>query len=493
MKTSKKWPEKYRIFPSTRLLMALLTHIGVVALTNSVYSIGFVLVCMVNSTAVTQNDKALNNSLQLQLNASPCAAQSLHTDNNTHDGPFAWDRMVQSNLMAGVSWGAVILQIPTGWLLDRCGARVVFGSMQVVAMVAALLSPVAASISHWLLFGLRVIQGLFCSAGWVVMAAVCARWSPKFELGIFFPTISLGAQIGYFLSMFTSGMICSSSLGWSAIFYTQAAILALASLLWFLLYRDTPDDVGYISKAEITYIKGYRSYMPIRPEVVTHVQKDRAVPWKTIFCSTAVLAVLIGQTTDTWISYFVAQYLPAYMKEVLLLDMRTNGVLSSLPFLAQIAGRLLAGPVSDKLESVIPSTLNVKLFNTISTGVPVLALVAMALFVSCGQTALAVFLMSTSHFFFAMIVLGCYRSLVLIAPAFSGMICASGQFLGFVTGIALPYVIGEITKHGSPMEWKMALLMSSGISAVGMVVFLVWGTGKEQHWSRSPNVEFGHF
>lgn len=143
-KPNRNIPDKTSLFPSVRIFIAFLTFLGVVALTNSIYSFGFALVCMVNNTAVDNiPDMAGNSSIELYQN-----------------GLFNWDKTVVSNLLAGLSWGAIVFQIPVGCLLDRFGARVLFGIMQAVAMVTTVLTPVAAAKSPWILFVIRILQGM---------------------------------------------------------------------------------------------------------------------------------------------------------------------------------------------------------------------------------------------------------------------------------------------------------------------------------------------
>ena len=114
-------------------------------------------------------------------------------------GTLFWAQGMQDNILAGFSWGAVALQLPAGFLLDRYGAREVLGGMQAVAMLAALLSPSAAKTGPWFYFTIRVAQGVFCSAGWAAVTTVCARWAPTHEMGSFLTISTLGAVSGFCL------------------------------------------------------------------------------------------------------------------------------------------------------------------------------------------------------------------------------------------------------------------------------------------------------
>lgn len=99
--------------------------------------------------------------------------------------------------------------------------------------------------------------------------------------------------------------------------------------------------------------------------------KDSQIPWRSILTSVSVWAVIVSgvskssipvsaptnaqlyyiflQCLGDW-AYFVAMIdLPKYLNDVLHLDAQSNGIYSSLPYLAYVMVSLISGYVSDRL------------------------------------------------------------------------------------------------------------------------------------------------
>ncbi|VDO53103.1 unnamed protein product [Onchocerca flexuosa] len=60
--------------------------------------------------------------------------------------------------------------------------------------------------------------------------------------------------LGPVITMPMSGFLCSTSLGWPSVFYVHATITLIFLILWWILYRDQPDDVPWVSAYELSLI-----------------------------------------------------------------------------------------------------------------------------------------------------------------------------------------------------------------------------------------------
>ena len=76
------------------------------------------------------------------------------------DGPFNWDKSLQGHILGSFFYGYVISQIPGGMLAEKYGGKWVFFFFLLLSTIATVLTPVAATISPYVLIAVRIICGL---------------------------------------------------------------------------------------------------------------------------------------------------------------------------------------------------------------------------------------------------------------------------------------------------------------------------------------------
>lgn len=75
-----------------------------------------------------------------------------------------------------------------------------------------------------------------------------------------------------------------------------------------------------------------------------------SIPWKSIWTSVPMIALIITHFGQNWGFLTVLTLMPTYFKDVLDLDIKDNGLWSSLPWLLQAICAWLASVVGDKLR-----------------------------------------------------------------------------------------------------------------------------------------------
>lgn len=76
------------------------------------------------------------------------------------------------------------------------------------------------------------------------------------------------------------------------------------SLFWFLIIRDTPAKDGAISKDERRYIQ----------ETIGFSTADKEpIPWKRLFTSVPVYAIVVAHFTENWGVYTLITQLPTFL------------------------------------------------------------------------------------------------------------------------------------------------------------------------------------
>lgn len=130
-----------------------------------------------------------------------------------------------------------------GALADRFGPRVVVAGGLAFSALAALFMGLFPAL---LLFApLMIVQGLAQSTGW---ASLCKNMSSFFTVG------ERGRVLGFWSTNYAfGGLVATPFAGWwayevfghwSAAFYAGAAVVLLALLVFLLLQRNRPEDVG---------------------------------------------------------------------------------------------------------------------------------------------------------------------------------------------------------------------------------------------------------
>lgn len=435
-----------------RIFIYCLTVLGTTLIGVEYATVNFAWVCMVNASV-----SALPNE----------------TVANPYGGELPWGSDVQQNIFAAYSIGGLIMAIPAGWLVDTFGCRFLFTGGLMVSATASLLIPWSSQI-HWgFTMALRIIVGLGASFYWPVVFNVSSHWAPKAEMGIGLALVASGFQFGQFSSILLAGLECDS-VGWEWIFYFSGIANVAFAVLWFSFYRRDPSQHWLISAAEAKMILSERNRQSgTKPKT----------PWGSILRSTAVWGCMLARFCVVYITYVINSFTPTYLLDTLGIDVRSNGVLSSLPLLSQLVGRLLSGQLSDLFKFLSPTT-SVKLFTTVAMlggGVCALGLTFLELGVA---EWIPVTLLCACMFLMSFITGGFQKSPLLIAPMHSAVLGSLLNVCGMAGAIIMPYVISAVISTGTPEAgWHLVFYTVVGSAVVGAVGFLIFGSGKLQSWA----------
>lgn len=92
-----------------------------------------------------------------------------------------------------------------------------------------------------------------------------------------------------------------------------------------------------------------RSYL--ESEVSIQVRFDsynnQVIPWRSILSSGPVLALIFAQLAQDWGFYVTETYLPKYLNDILGVSIGDNGILSSIPHVAELILLFFVGVISD--------------------------------------------------------------------------------------------------------------------------------------------------
>ncbi|MDH4556903.1 MFS transporter [Pseudomonas sp. BN417] len=159
------------------------------------------------------------------------------------DPSFELDKAMMANLDAIYLAAYAVGQFTWGIFADRFGPRVVVLGGLVVSALAAMVMGTFATLPIFVTC--MLVQGLAQSTGW---SGLCKN------IGSFFATRERGRVLGYWSTCYAfGGLVATPFAGWWAYevshdwrmaFMSSAVVVLVVAVLFFLLQRNRPQDVG---------------------------------------------------------------------------------------------------------------------------------------------------------------------------------------------------------------------------------------------------------
>ena len=311
-----------------------------------------------------------------------------------------------------------------------------FGLGVGVTAMLTLITPLAAKYSIYALVGVRVIEGLFEGVTYSSLFQMWSKWAPPLERSRMVTYATSGNYIGIVVSMPVSGLL-ASTIGWESVFYVFGAVGVVWTLFWMILIKASPDEDQWISEEEKRYIKQSLSHQ-------TNVEKVKMkIPWKSIFTSAAVWAIVAAQVAEGWGFFTLQTQLPQFLKDVLSFDIAKLGLVSAIPYLAMAITLYFAGYLADwvQIKEHLTTKQTRKYFNCVAFIVQAVCLILATHFLN--PTVIMIFItIGIGSAAFA------YTSFFVnhldIAPQFAGVLMGICNTFSIVAGIISPLLTGYI-------------------------------------------------
>ncbi|KAK7074981.1 hypothetical protein SK128_016766 [Halocaridina rubra] len=366
-------------------------------------------------------------------------------------------------------------QIPGGRLAEMYGTKIVFGGSILMSGILTLFTPLAAKSNYLVLTVVRVFIGIAQGVVYPSMHVLVARWIPPLERPRFISITYMANCLGTILTLPLCGVIIDS-IGWPAVFYISGGVSLIWVIFWAFLMHDSPRDHPRISEKEKKFI------LNAIGEGTTQ-QKPNKTPWCEVLTSLPLWAINMAHVGGMFGFTLLLTHLPSYMKSILGFSIRNNGILSSLPFLAQFLGSSACGIIGDWLltRNYITVGTSRKIFATVSLVCPAVTLIIVG-YVGC-NTALAVALFPICAGFLGGIGAGHMANHLDLSPNFAGTLLGVSNTIAFAVSMCAPIMVGAITTEQTLEQWQIVFWLTGGLFILCWIFYMVFSKFEIQEWN----------
>jgi ACS family glucarate transporter-like MFS transporter len=340
-------------------------------------------------------------------------------------------------------------EIPSGWLCDRFGARLLL--TRVVILWSILTAATGWAWNFSSMMATRLLFGVGESGCFPGLARVFRTWLPPRERnsaeGIKAAAARWGAALTPALMAALYGYF-----SWRQVFLLFGGLGIAWGVLFARWYRDEPRDHPAVNKAELDLL----------PSTEGHA--EAAVSWAKLVRARSIWALGIQWFCHYYGFYFYITWLPLYLYRSRGLDLRHGSLAAGLPLFSAGLGSLFAGWALSALTARLKSTARARrlLGYAAYGGAGALLL----LFTRIANPALAMAAMSLSSFAAEFSGPISWTTAMDIGGQRVGTVSGFMNMLGHFGGSVAPAVTGLLlTVSGN--AWNVAFYCSAFIYGLG--------------------------
>ncbi|XP_023299757.2 putative inorganic phosphate cotransporter [Lucilia cuprina] len=396
---------------------------------------------------------------------------------------YDWSEMEKSYILSSFFWGYFVTQFPGGFLCKRFGAKLIMFISTIGSAAVAVLIPLTVDWGGWQVYcGIRVVQGLFQGLLFPCVHTHLASWCPVSDRNRLGALANTGIECGTLLSMFLSGIIAASSIGWPGISYMSCGVGLFWCVIWLMFASNSPNESKLITEAERSYIENSKN--ALKEQEVNETVKSIPVPWRAILSSWPFWALLVARSANSWGFSTLQAEIPSYMNAVLGMDMKSNALYSALPYFAMWCMSYVYLILADIFLSRKIFTLNEvrKTFNTLSAWIPAVGLILVG-FLDQEQKTMAIVLMTANVGVNSGATIGSALNTIDLSPNHAGILMGIVNTAANIVPILTPLLVGLIVEDETDRtEWQIVFAISAAVFFFSNLFYIIFGSTKLQPW-----------
>jgi MFS family permease len=355
----------------------------------------------------------------------------------------------------GSAWALTygFAQLPSGYLLDRIGPKILVGITMIVWSLFQAAGGFA--VGYFQLMLSRIGLGATEAPCFPSATRAVSDWFDVKDRGTPSGVYTSGAYIGPTLAppILTGVML---AFDWRVMFIVMGLAGVAASGLWFWIYRDPRAQV--LSAQDEEYLRANRE---AKASVTVR-------EWSSLFRFKAMWALMLGAFCTGYITWMYQTWLPAYLEMQQHISIAKTGFLASVPLICAFFGALCGGWLSDRLVRGGVGMIA-------SRRMPlILGLLASAAFTGLAalttNAGVAIACIAVSMFFMQFGITCKWILVTVVTPqAYCASAASNQNFAGFLGGTLSPILTGFIVDETG--SFVLALGIGAAITLIGAAIF----------------------
>lgn len=190
--------------------------------------------------------------------------------------------------------GGQPMALISGSLADKYGSRLPMLIALITVTVTCLLTPVLTHCSLMILVISRFPLSITQATTTTSVYDFANRWLLESELSIFTSAVRVSFGIGAILGSLLPGVVGLLGYTWEMAFYLTGVVLALQTVIWYLVITSSPQDNSFITEAELILIQKGKASSSNSESVPV---EQEHTPWLRIITHPSVIAHMIVKFT----------------------------------------------------------------------------------------------------------------------------------------------------------------------------------------------------
>ncbi|MFF3494585.1 MFS transporter [Streptomyces sp. NPDC002795] len=377
---------------------------------------------------------------------------------------FHINSAVQGVLLSAFFWTYALFQLPSGWLLDRFGPRVIYPIAVGWWSIWTALTAFSQGVGSVIVF--RLGLGIGEAPVQPANVKVVSRWFPRRERAFASSLFDMGQQIGTALSVpIVTALIAFS--GWRMAF----VVIGVAGLLWIvgwrMVYRE-PEKHPRVSAAELAHIQSDQGEMV----AAQNADDNHEASWRVLLRNNQVWALMTGYVFRSLAGAFFLTWYPSYLLDDRGFTEAEFGMVGAIPPLIAIGSTVLGGIVSDRMLAAGMST-NLARKVPIVSGLALSACIGFSPFIESNLVVMTVLTVSNAAHSFAGAAILSLPAEVATSPATVGSVAGFQNFGSQLGNLTSPIVIGLFLTFGDG-SYLGPLLGSAACCLISAAIYLFW-------------------
>lgn len=222
----------------------------------------------------------------------------------------------------------------TGKLMDAVGTRLGMTISIIGWSVSIALHSFAKSLLSFNIF--RFMLGFSEAGNWPGATKSNAEWFPVKERAIAQGIFGAGASLGSVISAPAIAFLYIV-FGWKMTFVFIAGLGLIWVIPWLIINKATPDKHPWLTEKERNYI------LDVNTEAQTQVDETPVLSWKELLKFRNTWGIIMARFFIDPVWWLFVTWLPTFLKEQFLFDIKQIGAFTWLPYLFAAIGSLLGG------------------------------------------------------------------------------------------------------------------------------------------------------